>query len=601
VIYHSPRSASGKHCALIAQRVLARLAPSVATRALATSLDYVFISFLTFSISTVDQSQCQPQRWKSGRGTMFRAIKEMSFEDMLGISAGLNVPYYQRRYRWTAPEVKKLVADMFHSWQDSIAEESTTAISRRRNDEYFLGTIVLMPRDRGADIKDSMCDIVDGQRTTTFFVILAVMRYLARNSYKDEEFADTLDSRMKINNEYALQLPDGGGRDFHYVFSENILKEDGIKTILESKENDPNSQTSQDEKSLLKKTFVQAVKAVKDALNSTIRAATSKKIEPAMMSEWYGHRLKDYANFIYSKSLFLVIVAQDLDSAYKVFYTLNSGDGLPLTPMEFLRAKMMGHRDQNKIKQGAIRVIDRPNANMSSCWSGLESKCGAENLHVVFTQALLLNILQNSEKFSLPFLQECIMRPFEDAQGYSFQYYARQSLEVVASRLERVAACIQRLQNNVRLKKDPECLRHLVRYFYTPKTIKDKSSGREKRINVFAKGVMDQVWITLYLMVNDKFPETGWKNDTWQAIETFTAVYYVNYECRTKTEVSEQLVAGDFIQAMGLVDLDAETLCDMVNEEDFDINILCRWKYGMHPSAKLPYGITVRTRVERFH
>jgi hypothetical protein len=59
------------------------------------------------------------------------------------------------------------------------------------------------------------------------------------------------------------------------------------------------------------------------------------------------------------------------------------------------------------------------------------------------------------------------------------------------------------------------------------------------------------------------------------ALRSFIREVMLNADWRSdQDEVSKQLVAGDFIQAMGLVGLDAETLCDIVNEEDFDINTL---------------------------
>ena len=88
----------------------------------------------------------------------------------------LTVPPNQRDYSWTVREVKTL----FQDFARSIADDDTN---------YFLGTIVTIPRDNGR------LEVVDGQQrlATTAIMLAEIRNYLKE---KDPMIAESVDAEI---------------------------------------------------------------------------------------------------------------------------------------------------------------------------------------------------------------------------------------------------------------------------------------------------------------------------------------------------------------------------------------------------------------------
>ena len=69
------------------------------------------------------------------------------------------IPDYQRPYSWGKKEIDEYIDDVLDAY-------------RRQHAEYFLGSFILIEKDKGREF-----DIVDGQqRFTTTTIFLSVMR-----------------------------------------------------------------------------------------------------------------------------------------------------------------------------------------------------------------------------------------------------------------------------------------------------------------------------------------------------------------------------------------------------------------------------------------
>jgi uncharacterized protein with ParB-like and HNH nuclease domain len=82
-----------------------------------------------------------------------------------GLGTQYKVPRYQRDYSWTKDQIEQLWSDLTGAF--------------RANQDYFLGSIVVMPEESGGD--DNVFQIVDGQqRLTTSTILLCAIRDMAR-------------------------------------------------------------------------------------------------------------------------------------------------------------------------------------------------------------------------------------------------------------------------------------------------------------------------------------------------------------------------------------------------------------------------------------
>ena len=130
--------------------------------------------------------------------------KAMTLGDILKESESINVPRYQRPYKWE----RKLIEDIF--------EDVLMYGGGSRGVGGFMGSIVFCPSSDGA------VDVVDGQqRLTTLTVMAAVLarRLLAINQ----------DSELATKTFELLQAKGGkASRIQHKAFDRSILIGDGL-------------------------------------------------------------------------------------------------------------------------------------------------------------------------------------------------------------------------------------------------------------------------------------------------------------------------------------------------------------------------------------
>lgn len=87
--------------------------------------------------------------------------KEMNSPDSKPLK--VNIPHYQRPYKWNEEMIKNLIKDYFRNAED-----------REDNKEYFIGSVVLVKGDRS----EGRLDVIDGQQRITTIFLLNYLRFL---------------------------------------------------------------------------------------------------------------------------------------------------------------------------------------------------------------------------------------------------------------------------------------------------------------------------------------------------------------------------------------------------------------------------------------
>lgn len=99
------------------------------------------------------------------KGAQIRNILELCKEMQSTTPKPLrvNIPYYQRPYKWDNEKVKNLISDFY---KNKASQQDST--------EYFVGSVVLVTNDGS----DSRMDVVDGQQRVTTVFLLNFIRFL---------------------------------------------------------------------------------------------------------------------------------------------------------------------------------------------------------------------------------------------------------------------------------------------------------------------------------------------------------------------------------------------------------------------------------------
>lgn len=105
------------------------------------------------------------------KGAEIRNILEMcmSIGTKNRVPLKVNIPYYQRPYRWDKERITNLIADFY---KNKIEND---------NAEYFVGSVVLVE-----NTNTKRYDIIDGQQRVTTVFLFNYLRFLLQRSYVEE-------------------------------------------------------------------------------------------------------------------------------------------------------------------------------------------------------------------------------------------------------------------------------------------------------------------------------------------------------------------------------------------------------------------------------
>lgn len=293
-----------------------------------------------------------------------------------------SIPPYQRPYSWTIEQASELLADIYSSL-------SVVTGDMAEANPYFLGSIVLIKR-----ASDPKADVVDGQqRLTTLTILLSVLRDLVESAEASQISASQISNFiyqegnpiLGLENRYRLKLRE---KDESF-FKQYIQNENGLEKLL-----------------ALDKTQI---------TNSQQHIQANAKFFRTKLSELSDAERNRFLCYLMQKCVLVVVSTPDLDSAYRIFSTLNAR-GLNLSLTDLLKSTIIGAIPV-EIQEKYTRI-----------WETEEEDLGREEFQELFSHIRMIDkrakpresVLTEFRKHILPkqspqeFIDN-VLKPYSDA------------------------------------------------------------------------------------------------------------------------------------------------------------------------------------------
>jgi len=239
------------------------------------------------------------------------------------------IPEYQRSYVWEEDNINDLLDDLWFAFEN------------KKEDEYFLGSLVLK---KTSESNFNEYEVLDGQqRLTTFFILMAVIRDIAKN----EDLKSACHERIYQKENKFRKIPERTRLEFKIrdnvgTFINNYILKEG-KTlsddVIEKK----------DEKNVSISHMARAIITIKDFFSTK----TDNQIE-------------DFGIYIAEKPIFIYVSTESMEDAFRMFTILNNR-GLPLTNSDILKSINIGKISNEKDQQKYALI-----------WEKIESDLGDE-------------------------------------------------------------------------------------------------------------------------------------------------------------------------------------------------------------------------------
>lgn len=221
----------------------------------------------------------------------------------------LAVPVNQREYSWT----KREVTDLFQDLQNAI---------RINAPEYFLGTIVTIPRRPGS------LEVVDGQqRLATTAILLAAMRDALKGREADKLIIDAIEGQFltaidtkarKLVPRLTLNVTDGA------FFEKRVLGTSG-----ETRKTAPSHKLIED-----------AMGYASEHIRNILKGSNVRD---------HGDILNQWLEFIEHRALVILLKVPNDVNAYKMFETLNDR-GLRTSQSDLIKNYLFGEADERLLE-----------------------------------------------------------------------------------------------------------------------------------------------------------------------------------------------------------------------------------------------------------
>jgi len=251
-------------------------------------------------------------------------------KELLSLDHFYRVPEYQRPYSWDAEQFQDLVNDL---------------LDANKEQEYFLGTIVVHK-------KDGVCDIVDGQqRLTTIMILMAVLRDLI----KSQKFKDNLQEKIIQKENEVDGIPEKVRIEVkdREIFDELIITNNGTnKDLSGAKLPEPQWR------------YVLAITTFKN------------KLQPFSQKG-----LEDFAKFLNQNCVMIYLATTTFDDAFKLFTIVNDR-GKQLRRIDILKANNIS---PTVVKSEVVRN------NLAQKWEEWEKNLGGETFeNILFLLRFML-------------------------------------------------------------------------------------------------------------------------------------------------------------------------------------------------------------------
>ncbi len=238
------------------------------------------------------------------------------------------IPEYQRSYVWESDNINDLLDDLWY------------AFSNRRDDEYFLGSLVLK---KTKETKFDEFEVLDGQqRLTTFFILMGVLRDIAN----DDDLKEACHDRIFQKANKYKKIPER--IRLVYKIRDNV--EDFIKTYIleENGTNKDDIIKLTNEKNISISHMANAILTIKNFF----KGKSEKQIE-------------EFGEFIAEKPVFIYVSTESMEDAFRMFTILNNR-GVPLTNADILKSINVGIIEKNNQEKYA------------QIWETIESDLGGD-------------------------------------------------------------------------------------------------------------------------------------------------------------------------------------------------------------------------------
>ncbi len=219
------------------------------------------------------------------------------------------IPEYQRSYVWDSDNINDLLDDLWYAY------------TNKRDDEYFLGSLVLKKTE---EQNFNEFEVLDGQqRLTTFFIFMAVLRDIAA----DKDLREACHERIFQKANKYKKIPERTRLEYKIrddvgdFVNKYLVEENGTLKTEEIKKSESRNNISI-------KHMSSAIQTIKNFLNK----------KPPEEIEGFGE-------FLAEKPIFISVSTESMEDAFRMFTILNNR-GVPLTSADILKSINIGIIDK---------------------------------------------------------------------------------------------------------------------------------------------------------------------------------------------------------------------------------------------------------------
>ena len=332
--------------------------------------------------------------------------KENILGKVFGDEYVFEIPMYQRPYVWEEGTVQQLLDDV------------RDAMSRGRDEPYFLGSIVLI---RGQS--DTKSEVVDGQqRLTTLTMLFCVLRELSN----DATIRADLDKRIR-------------------AASDTIGGVEG-KVRLSIRPQDQEFFAKYVQKSDSSEAYLNLNPKSKDFSDSQRHIAQNVKTMHGELEKLNEQDRLKLARYLDQNCYLVVVSASDVDSAYRIFSVMNNR-GIPLSPTDILKAAVIG------------TIQDGSSGEYGKRWEHMEEELGRDDFRDLFAHIRTIYRKDKLRGTLQREFQDYVLSKYVDAEG------AKQFVDDVLEPYADVYATVSRepYVTSADAPKVNALLQHLVR------------------------------------------------------------------------------------------------------------------------------------------
>ncbi len=285
------------------------------------------------------------------------------------------IPDYQRPYQWTEENCKKLLDDLFSSYE------------YYKESGYFCGSLVLIVINTDSETNAETYDIVDGQQRLSTFILLAKVLSL---SY-DKDLNPT--SRELL--EKSLGDIDGEKRERLHFNAMGLNAKDDFVYALEHFNDSQASKNKNNKNNYLKNAI-----CLKNYLKE-------KEIED----------INDFIKWLYFKVVFIKTTCPNVSMALRIFSVLNAR-GLALSATDIFKGELSKHAKEHEQEEFVSR------------WNDLSQKCSDNDLKIETLFSWYLDYLnpvtskEKTEKRLVTWFNKLNKTPLEYLKGVEDFYNA---------------------------------------------------------------------------------------------------------------------------------------------------------------------------------